>query len=180
MQPMLTIPDFAQQLKLMAPGGAMEKKSRDSAVMTAWITGGLALAGTVITLIVTGPLASSPPPPTNAPPSTTTTASTTPAPTSKPAPPATESSVPEGVEGQWVGGSGSRTNLHLVISRESEYLLRDDDQPGVTVGKGKLTFDGSTINFYDVDKSIGSYPWSVRKSPVGDILQIGNAGYRRE
>jgi hypothetical protein len=148
----------------------MKEANRDTSIKTAWITGGLALAGTVVTLIFTGPLAADrTPDEPNASPSGPFSSIT-----------AAAGKVPAGVEGQWVGGGGHRSNLHLSISRDADYSLLDTDKPEMSAGKGKLTFDGPTVTFHDIDRSIAPFTWSLEKTPVGDVLHIGNVTYRRE
>lgn len=121
----------------------MKEPNRDTSIKTAWITGGLALVGTVVTLIFTGPLAADrTPDQPSSPPST-----------ASPSSPITTGKVPAGVEGQWVGGGSYRSNLHLTISRDADYSLLDTDKPGMNAGKGKLTFDGPTVTFHDIDRS---------------------------
>jgi hypothetical protein len=148
----------------------MKEPNRDTSIKTAWITGGLALAGTVVTLVFTGPLAADrTPDEPNASPSAPFSST-----------PTLAGKVPAGVEGQWVGGGGYRSNLHPSISRDADYSLLDTDKPGMSAGKGRLTFDGPTVTFHDIDRSTAPFPWSLEKTPVGDVLRIGDVTYHRE
>lgn len=148
----------------------MKEPNRDASIKAAWITGGLALAGTLVTLIFTGPLAADRSPDTpDASLSARSSGITAPA-----------GKVPLGVDGQWVGGGSYKSNLHLTISRDADYYLLDADKLGMSAGKGKLTFDGPTVTFHDVDRSTAPFTWSLEKTPVGDVLHIGDVTYRRE
>lgn len=142
---------------------------KESSAKAAWITGGFALAGTVLTLLFSGPL--DPYRDRTPPPRDVSATFSLPA--------STDSVVPAGVEGQWVGGAQGMTNLRLTITRDASYSLLDTEKPGLNAGEGKLEFDGATVTFYDIDTSTMSLPWSIEKTPIGDVLHIGTAFYRR-
>ena len=41
----------------------------------------------------------------------------------------------------------------------------------------KLGFDGSTVTFHDIDRSKAAFTWWLEKTPVGDVLHIGEVTY---
>lgn len=99
----------------------MEQSQKDANVKVAWITGGLALVGTVLTLIFNDPgpgTEDSPPSPASTTISPTTTPPTSPMP------------VPPEVMGIWSGGAMGQINQHLSITASADYICWDDNVPG--------------------------------------------------
>lgn len=76
--------------------------------------------------------------------------------------------------GRW-GGSG--TSLHLSTTRNADYTLLDTGQPEFDAGKEKLTSDGSTVTYHDIDRYEAAFRWSM-EIPVGDVLHSGEVTYR--
>jgi len=161
----------------------MEQSQKDAATKAAWITGGFALAGALISLLFTsGVLRETATGTASQPPSLFTSSSSvgaaaptttfTPTPTPTPL-------VPPEVAGNWYGGLQGKVNLHLRISESADYLLLDADDPAVP-GRGKVGFKGATIEFYDNDGSVARFPWSIEETPQGELLHIGVASYLRE
>lgn len=162
----------------------MEQSQKDAATKAAWITGGFALAGTVITLLFTSGVIGGTATGTESPPPSSTTSSnssvaTEPSPSTLTQTPTPAPLVPPEVVGNWYGGLQGQVNLHLRISESADYLLLDANAPGSPVG-GKVGFKGAIVEFYGNDGSVVRFPWSVEETPRGDVLHIGIANYLRE
>ena len=171
----------------------MEQSQKDAATKAAWITGGFALAGTLITLLFTGGVirgtatgteSPSPSSPTSSNSSVSPTSSnssvvTEPPPSTFTQTPTPARLVPPEVVGNWYGGLQGQVNLHLRISDSANFLLLDANAPG-SPGSGKVGFKGAIIELYGNDGSVARFPWSVEETPQGDVLHIGVANYLRE
>lgn len=156
----------------------MEQSQKDVNIKVAWITGGLALVGTVITLIFNnpGPRKEDPPPP----PTVTTISPTTAQPTAPFTPiPTTTIPVPPEVVGIWSGGAMGQTNMHLSITASADYIFWDDNVPG-SPNRGKVAAKGAILEFYGNDGYFNRFPWSIEKTPQGDLLHMGERHYLRE
>jgi hypothetical protein len=158
----------------------MDQSGKDSASKAAWITGGFALVGTVLTLIFAGPKmvgdGGNPSGSPQAPPSSSAVVPVPPVPPSQ----SPTSLLPDGLEGSWIGGVGKDSSRHLMLTKEAGYVLWDTAREGAPIYKGKAAFNGSTATFFGEDKSIQSFSWYLEKSPVGDILHLSEQSYRRE
>ena len=143
----------------------MNQPGKDSAARAAWITGGFALLGTVLTLFFAGPKwagdgGTSSGPIVN--------------------PPSSSAALPAGLAGSWIGGVGKDSSRHLMLTEDAGYVLWDTGRDGAPVYKGKAAFNGSTATFFGEDKSIQSFSWFLERTPVGDILHLSEQSYRRE
>jgi hypothetical protein len=158
---------------------AQSRKNVETKV--AWITGGLALAGTVIAgLLATGVFtpeaAQTPLPPTGP-----TTTQSPPTPTPPPSVTPTRA-VPPDVEGHWKGGGTVSENFHLTIASDGSWTLLDGNnvQAG-HVDEGKVVFNGSEATFYYND---GKRPlvvdWTIAKTPTNTVLHLGTYTYTRQ
>lgn len=169
----------------------MKQSSKDAATKVAWITGGFALATTLITVLFTSgstmkvepppppttsiipPTTTSPPPPTTTspPPSTTSPPPTTVTPTPT-------SLVPREVVGNWYGGAaGQPANLRITITESADYFVLDVND--VLVESGKVAVKGAVLEIYNNNGIVERFPWSVEKTPRGDLLSIGANLYLR-
>jgi hypothetical protein len=170
----------------------MEQSHRDSTLTAAWITGGLALAGTVLTLTLQGSPGSGKDPGPLAPPTsspiTPFVSSPAIAPTTSSGPeipertPTESSKVPavspmrQYLVGLWLGGEAPLYNIHLTITEDSAYVLVDILSPDPNpLGQGRLVVDDRTINFYDIDGTTATELWSFERTIEGDVLQIGSS-----
>lgn len=169
----------------MPAEGTMRQSQKDANIMVAWITGGFALVGTVITLLFTngiigpnpGGSPTSPPPTTITPPvtpSTPTPPVTPPTPTPTVTPP-----IPPEVVGNWRGGAAGQVNLHLTITESTDFVLWNDDAPGPPA-RGKIAVKGAILELYGDDGYLNRFPWSVEETPQGDVLHLGVNHYLRE
>lgn len=153
----------------------MEQSQKDAAIKVAWISGGLALAGTLITLFFTNdPFPEDPPPP---PPTTSISPAPPPPPAPAPEPPAPL--VPREVVGNWYGGPPGQANLRLRITESADYVLWDVNIPNSPVS-GKIGVKGTILEFYANDGRVERFPWSVEETPRGDALHLGVYVYLRE
>lgn len=180
----------------------MKQSSKDAATKAAWITGGFALAGTLITLLFTSGAApkdlqpstattsisasggpASPPTITATPTVTVTSTATvtsiatvtsTVTVTATPPPPL----VPPEVVGRWAGGEAGKANFRLVITESADYLFWDVDVPSSPVS-GKVAVKEAILEFHGDDGTVNRAPWSVEKTPRGDELHLGVTHYLR-
>jgi hypothetical protein len=159
---------------------AQSRKNVETKV--AWITGGLALAGTVIAgLLATGVFTPQAGPTSPTPTGSTTTQSpptTTPPPSPTPTP-----TVPPDVEGHWKGGGAVSENFHLTIASDGSWTLIDGNnvQAG-HVDEGKVVFKGSEATFYykDNNKRPLVVDWTIAKTPTNTVLHLGTYTYTRQ
>lgn len=165
----------------------MEQSQKDAATKAAWITGGLALAGTVLSLIFANPEAKNLPPSPSPNPSTATSTTATmgpisSAPTETGSAPTPSRAVPEGVEGHWKGGGSISENFHLTIASDARWTLIDgrNIQAG-HVSEGKVVFNGSeAIFYYDDGQAPLVVDWAVVKTPTNTFLHLGTFTYSKQ
>lgn len=165
----------------------MEQSQRDAATKAAWITGGLALAGTVLTLIFTNIEGHNPPIlPTPSPAETISTGvpadpiRSSPVQTS--AAPTPAGPVPEGVDGHWKGTGAGSENFHLTIASDARWTLIDGSnvQAG-HVSEGKVVFNGTeAIFYYDNGQAPLVVGWAVVKTPTATFLHLGTYTYAKQ
>jgi hypothetical protein len=152
----------------------VEQSRKDTATRAAWITGGFALAGTLITLLFTSNvLAGSPGG------GTTSSPAADPPPVSISTPPP---AIPEGVEGHWKGGGAISENFHLTIANDTSWtLINGNDVQAGHVAEGKVIFSSSQATFYYND---GRPPlvvdWAIAKTPTNTVLHLGTFTYTRQ
>ena len=151
----------------------MEQSRKDTATRAAWITGGFALAGTLITLLFSSNVLGSPGGGTTSPPP----AGPSPVITSTSAP-----AIPEGVEGHWKGGGAVSENFHLTIANDTRWtLINGNDVQAGHVAEGKVVFSNSQATFYYND---GRAPlvvdWAITKTPTNTVLHLGTFTYTRQ
>lgn len=145
----------------------MDQSRKDAGTKVAWITGGLALAGTVIAAVLTSGVPSSGNGPTTGP----TPVLSTPTP-----------AVPAGVEGHWKGGGKISENFHLTIASDATWTLIDGNNvEGGHVDEGKVVFNGSQATFYyNDDKRPLVVDWTIAKTPTNTVLHLGTYTYTRQ
>jgi hypothetical protein len=158
---------------------AQSRKSVETRV--AWITGGLALAGTVIAGLLAAGVFTPPTGPTSP---TSTGPTTTQSPSTQTPPPSVTPTltVPPDVEGHWKGGGAVSENFHLTIASDGSWTLLDGNnvQSG-HVDERKVVFNGSEGTFYYKD---GKRPlvvdWTIAKTPTNTVLHLGTYTYTRQ
>lgn len=104
----------------------MDQSGKDSAAKAAWVTGGFALAGTVLTLLFAGPRISGEGAAQPAPAPFSATSPTTPPSTASTPTAATRTqpaALPDGLEGSWIGGVGKDSSRHLMLTKDAGYVL---------------------------------------------------------
>lgn len=158
----------------------MEQSQKDAAIKVAWISGGLTLAGTLITaitlLFTNDPATKDPPPP---PAMTSISPAVPPSPPPSTEPTTPTSLVPGEVVGNWYGGPAGQANLRLRITESADYVFWDVAVPNSPVS-GKIGVKGAIIELYGNDGIVYKYPWSVEETPRGDVLHLGVYHYLRE
>jgi hypothetical protein len=165
----------------------MDQSQRDTAAKAAWITGGFALEGTLVTALFTsGTLAGFPAggAPSPVPASSSTAyvgASSVVSSTPPPVTPTPTPLVPEGVEGHWKGGGAVSENFHLTIANDASWtLINGNDVQAAHVAEGKVVFDGAQATFYYAD---GRAPlvvdWALVKTPTTTVLHLGTYTYTK-